>query len=101
FAPVYSHTFDHVQSARGLTFKTVFPDGRRWPSALRRFLRVGDCSRRSPVNHTSNGSNASIKGSTFRSWQHFVGSSRYKTPDSDSCCATVFFGATFTRLRSH
>src|SRR5215472_6690975 len=98
---MYSHTFPQVQSARGLTFSTVFLEGRRCSSALRRFLRVGDCSRRIPVNHKSNDLSALKSGSTLRNWQHLVGSLRYRMPNSDSCSATVFSGVTLTKLRFH
>ena len=37
----------------GLPFSRTFPLGSAWCSTVFRFLRVGDCSRRKPVNQTS------------------------------------------------
>src|SRR6185369_11599898 len=86
---VYCHTCGHVQKANGLIFCNTFPPGSVCCSITCKFLRVGDCSRRSPVNQTSNGSKTSSSGSTLRSWQQRVGSVWFKIPNWDSCSATV------------
>src|SRR5204863_48186 len=65
---------DQAQDSRMLTFQSWLPVGRRSSSTYLRFLRVGDCSRRKPVNQTSNGSNAARRVSTLRNWQQRVGS---------------------------
>src|SRR5258707_11533766 len=101
FAFTYCHTCSQFQSASRLTFHKVFPLGRRCSSTFFRLFRVGDCSRRSPVNQISNGSSARISGSTLRNWQQRVGSLRYKVPNADSCSSTVATGSTFTKLNDH
>ena len=70
---------------------SALPVGKRCNSAFFKFLRVTDCSRRSPVNQISNGSRDCSSGSTLRSWQHFVGSSRYRMPNADSCVLDGLF----------
>ena len=53
-----SQTSPHVHAASGLTFRSTLPLGSSWCSTAFRFLRVGDCSRRKPVNQISNFSSA-------------------------------------------